>query len=91
MNTEISWKSRMMGDRAMRLLSLLAAQGTSAFHAAPPRRLAHDLRSAPVRCAVTGPLSGAMPSDFALPKGGKSVILFDGVYAQKEGSNLRLR
>ena len=26
-----------------------------------------------------GPLAGALPADFELPRGGKSVILFDGV------------
>jgi hypothetical protein len=38
---------------------------------------------------MSGPLRGKLPETFSLPNG-KSVILFDGVYAQKEGSNLRL-
>lgn len=50
--------------------------------AAPASRVAAPharVRSMPARMAVTGPLSGAMPADFTLPRGGKSVILFDGV------------
>ena len=40
-------------------------------------------------CLMSGPLRGKLPETFSLPNG-KSVILFDGVYALKEGSNLRL-
>jgi len=46
---------------------------------APLRGAAHPRASSSVVAAAGGPLSGAMPSGFELPGGGRAVILFDGV------------
>lgn len=56
----------------------LSASSASRQLLGAPRHARHAPRHAPP-LAVTGPLRGAMPPDFELPAGGKSVILFDGV------------